>query len=257
LLLTVTTVDAPVTRDTFVCTGGNIQLQVSCNDTVYWSTTPSPGGIFQAGLTLTLTSVTTPVKYYLQSRNGPCSSAWDSLEVAVVLIADPLTSDTTVCGNVPFSLHAAGPDTLLWSHVPAYGQAFHSGPVLNVPGLSAPQTYYLYVQSGSCRSNIVSLGVAVDVACHSFAVPSVFTPNGDGLNDHFPEPPGDYKFDIRIFNRWGVPVFSGDGMVTGWDGRSDDGNKVPDGTYYYTLRVVFQDNFSREFYGHLLVLNNP
>ncbi|MFM7728941.1 MAG: gliding motility-associated C-terminal domain-containing protein, partial [Flavobacteriales bacterium] len=97
--------------------------------------------------------------------------------------------------------------------------------------------------------------VCVD-SCQQYVLPSVFTPNGDGVNDVFHPcdettaselqqincPP--YRnvrdVDMRIFNRWGRLVFSTTDRDINWDGTEmQSGNKCADGTYYYTCKVNF------------------
>jgi len=62
------------------------------------------------------------------------------------------------------------------------------------------------------------------------AVPSAFTPNGDGLNDYL-YPLNAYKADnmeFKIFNRWGQKIFESYDAGKGWDGtfkgKSQDTN---------------------------------
>ena len=70
-------------------------------------------------------------------------------------------------------------------------------------------------------------------------VPEILTPNGDGKNDvliidnieDFP------KNEILIFNRWGQIVLKKKPYQNNWDGRNQKGQVVPDGTYYYILRL--------------------
>lgn len=55
-------------------------------------------------------------------------------------------------------------------------------------------------------------------------VPSVFTPNGDGLNDYFfPRQflaKGLTSFRMEIYNRWGQLIFETTNLEeSGWDGR--------------------------------------
>lgn len=69
----------------------------------------------------------------------------------------------------------------------------------------------------------------------------VITPNGDGQNDFF-APVNDVaaRFpgnEIFIFNRWGVLVFQGKPYANDWDGSNFAGQPLPQGTYYYLLRL--------------------
>ncbi len=69
--------------------------------------------------------------------------------------------------------------------------------------------------------------------------------NNDGINDQFfIEGLRDIfeSFELEIYNRWGVLLWKGNNTVPDWDGKATqglvvDGNYVPDGTYYYVLKL--------------------
>lgn len=87
----------------------------------------------------------------------------------------------------------------------------------------------------SVNSNVICID-----NCPLYELPNVFTPDGDGRNDHFKPLP--YKFvkdiDIKIYDRWGLIVFETNDPNIKWDGRSKDSKLTcPDGTYYYTCIV--------------------
>jgi len=59
------------------------------------------------------------------------------------------------------------------------------------------------------------------------------SPNGDGLNDAF-DLTEYHLLELKIFNRDGIEVYShGIGYTNQWEGQSNSGNLLPDGTYYY------------------------
>ena len=71
------------------------------------------------------------------------------------------------------------------------------------------------------------------------AVPSAFTPNGDGLNDYF-YPLNAYKatnLRFAVYNRFGQQVFYSENWLNRWDGRY---KRMPAdmGTYVYTLQYT-------------------
>ena len=65
-------------------------------------------------------------------------------------------------------------------------------------------------------------------------IPNIFTPNGDGKNDTF-EIPGLNTYsenELTIINRWGSNVYQKKDYQNDWAGQG-----LPEGTYYYLLRV--------------------
>lgn len=67
-------------------------------------------------------------------------------------------------------------------------------------------------------------------------VPNAFSPNGDGINDHWriqnlESYPG---ATLQVFNRYGQLVFSSFEYSVDWDGKIN-GKSLPIGTYYYII----------------------
>lgn len=87
---------------------------------------------------------------------------------------------------------------------------------------------------------VVQPGLGVDT---TNTVPNAITPNGDGMNDmllvdelifdavDFPQS------EMVIFNRWGDVVFRASPYNNDWRGQSNSGDDLPEGTYYYVLRL--------------------
>ncbi|MDC3276057.1 gliding motility-associated C-terminal domain-containing protein [Flavobacteriaceae bacterium] len=78
-------------------------------------------------------------------------------------------------------------------------------------------------------------------------IPSGFSPNGDGLNDYWQIVGIDNypNTAVNIFNRLGVKVFSSVNYKNDWNGFYN-GNKVPDGTYFY--EIIFRSNMTKKGY---------
>lgn len=72
---------------------------------------------------------------------------------------------------------------------------------------------------------------------------NAFTPNGDGMNDIFVfdilnlRPDEFPDNELIIFNRWGDILYEAKPYNNDWDGTSNGGTPVPEGTYYYILRL--------------------
>ncbi len=96
-----------------------------------------------------------------------------------------------------------------------------------------------FVNSPSCSSATATVFFRIgdDAEC---AVPNIFTPNGDGMNDLFIVPcllntdqfPNS---QVTIYNQWGDEVFrSGMPYLSDWDGTFQ-GSQLPVATYFYTI----------------------
>ncbi len=95
------------------------------------------------------------------------------------------------------------------------------------------------VDSSGNESPITSM-FCVD-NCPIYELPNVFTPNFDGTNDKF-TPLRPYRYikdiDIKIYDRWGLLMFSTTDPNINWDGKNmDTGKLCVDGTYFYTCTV--------------------
>jgi gliding motility-associated-like protein len=85
-------------------------------------------------------------------------------------------------------------------------------------------------------------------ACPQYALPNVFTPNGDGTNDKMvplhlstgnPKATVDHV-EMKIFNRWGKEVFHTSDPMINWDGKNiTSGEDCAAGVYFYTCEVYF------------------
>ncbi|WP_373330918.1 gliding motility-associated C-terminal domain-containing protein [Salmonirosea aquatica] len=79
--------------------------------------------------------------------------------------------------------------------------------------------------------------------CPQFALPNVFTPNGDGKNDTFKPlncPTFIETVTFRVYNRWGVKVFETTDLDINWNGKTTGGQDAAAGQYYYEASVTFE-----------------
>ena len=70
-------------------------------------------------------------------------------------------------------------------------------------------------------------------------VPNVFTPNNDQVNDFWNLEQA-YLYndsEITVWGRFGSKVFESIGYENPWDGKTENGNDVPDGVYYYHIEL--------------------
>ena len=69
-------------------------------------------------------------------------------------------------------------------------------------------------------------------------IPNLLTPNGDGFNDVFQIANLDQypNHELVIFNSTGQVIFQSQQYNNDWD-VTFNGSKLPDGTYYYLLKL--------------------
>ncbi len=96
--------------------------------------------------------------------------------------------------------------------------------------------YILLVRDGNgCLSETYPVTLEKQEGC-AMLIYDAFSPNGDDLNpvwnigniENFP------ACTVRIFNIWGIEVFSSKGYGIPWDGKYE-GKDLPSGTYYYVI----------------------
>ncbi|MEO9805959.1 MAG: gliding motility-associated C-terminal domain-containing protein [Reichenbachiella sp.] len=76
-------------------------------------------------------------------------------------------------------------------------------------------------------------------------LPNVFTPDDDGLNDKFvAKGPKVFNFELEVYSRWGVLIFSTTDNFNGWDGKIND-LEAPEGTYIY--KIYYEDAEGRKY----------
>jgi len=105
-----------------------------------------------------------------------------------------------------------------------------------VTGLSlGANTFLVTVSLGACVGDMDTVVVHVE----DLFIPQGISPNADGDNDRF-EITGMAAYpgsELVIFNRWGQKVYENDSYANEWDGRSKNGQELPNDTYFYVLNL--------------------
>ena len=155
----------------------------------------------------------------------------DTVEMKIQIQPKPevfLGNDTTLCNSCTILLDGgAGMDSWLWQDgsEDRFYEVLHSG------------SYHVTVTQNGCAAtdSIFISSEAVKVA-----LPTAFTPNGDGQNDEFGaianEPLPEYH--LLVFNRRGTPVFESRQIENGWDGRYR-GSSSPLGVYTWQITYSY------------------
>ncbi|WP_029279910.1 gliding motility-associated C-terminal domain-containing protein [Pedobacter borealis] len=80
-------------------------------------------------------------------------------------------------------------------------------------------------------------------ACNDISFPNAFSPNSDNINDDFKAKEGSraFNFQMQIFDRRGVVIFSSNKLYDAWNGDYK-GQPVPVGVYFWVASFTTQEN---------------
>ena len=105
-----------------------------------------------------------------------------------------------------------------------------------------PGTYTITLKLKDVDGCVVNFKREIVITDFFFEIPNVFTPNDDGVNDHF-YPKFLYIKDIHfmVMNKWGELLFeSKDLKSKGWDGTHKGGDATV-GNYVFRVRYTTLD----------------
>jgi gliding motility-associated-like protein len=235
-------------KEVSICKGESIQLKATGGDLYQWINHTSG---------LSNTSISNPIaspdmnSIYTLSASDKENCFSDTVRVEVLVHDLPIVTagqGGIILMGSPFNLKATGSnDIVSWSWSPSK--------YLNCTDCPAPvatpleSMIYTVKATNSYGCNATDT-VSLTMFCNAsrIYIPNAFTPNGDGLNDHFSIlGQGIGKINsFRIYDRWGTLVFSKsnfkpDDRTGAWDGTIK-GEKAPVGSYLYFVEMSCNEN---------------
>lgn len=187
--------------DTGFCPGDSVMLSVAGAASILWSTGATGNSIY----------VTTEGVYWVEGFDIPGCIVRDSVNVsAQTAPVFALGTDTSFCGSGGLALRTGIIDAQYqWqdnSTLPEFvvtQSGTYSVTVTNACGSATDEVNVNFMSNG-CQ----------------LAIPTAFSPNGDGINDQFRAisfcPVG--RFSMHVYNRWGELVYESDDITEGWSG---------------------------------------
>jgi gliding motility-associated-like protein len=119
---------------------------------------------------------------------------------------------------------------------------------------SQTTTYIVNVVTPDGCTGTDSVTIFVNDPCVNVALPTIFSPNGDGNNDTFCALGDCFQtMHLRIFNRWGELMFESTNPDNCWDGTHRD-KPVNSGVYVYTFVYVDLDGNQQVLSGNVTLL---
>lgn len=155
---------------------------------------------------------------FAQDVTNCINSGTSQFEIVINPLETPTFNDVEVCVGSQFQL----PTQSLEGYDGTWSPS-----VANVS--TAGTTTYYFTPNNSC-GQVGELVVTVEVC----EIAKGISPNGNGLNDNWDLSGFDVR-KVQIFNRYGKEVYSKSNYTNEWVGKSNNGNELPDGTYYYVI----------------------
>ena len=189
----------------------------------------SNGGTNQTIFNLAPGSYSVQVKDIVSNCTG--TRTFNITEPGPLDITETITNEKCGTKNGSISLTVSGgipPFKYVWSG------PFTGTKIIGLP----PDTYTVTVtDSNLCEKQIVA-EVGAD-SCFTIHIHDVITPNGDGINDvwviegihSYPEN------TVQVFDKFGDMVYSKQNYNNDWSGESSGGGHLPDGTYFYLVKL--------------------
>ncbi len=121
-------------------------------------------------------------------------------------------------------------------------------------------TQYAYGSLGCVDSTSQTIIINTVTTEINALIPNAISPNGDNKNDV-------WKLEfiqllypnasVNVFNQWGQLIFESEGYDIPWDGSyQNNGELVPDGTYYYVINLNAAEDETDIYKGTILVLKS-
>ena len=248
LTLNPVTISANAGNDTVVCSGSVIKLngsktQGSAVLTYQWYNQTANTLVGDSAVLHIKSAAVGLQNYYLVAANNGCA---DTARVAVIVKAEPtislassdtiLIGGTLTLGNVPLT-NVTGA-TYRWSPGSSLSDSTTANPIAR-PNAITVYTVTVTDQNGCTATATTRL--TVDAL---LKVDNGVTPNGDGKNDvmyisgidRYPEA------IVEIYNRWGELIYTSPaGYTVPWNGKYNNKEDLPVGTYYYIIRLYYGD----------------
>ena len=189
-----------------------------------------------------ISGMVTGTTYTVFSYNGTCNSATSLSFVNNEQLSSPIAPtlsvvNATVCSGerAIFQINGAANNVITYSINGGSDQTvtLTAAGVATVEVVSSTTLVSIELLNISNGCSLALSDVA-SVTVQPCSIPKGISPNGDNLNDEL-----DLSFynieKLEIFNRYGSKVYSKSNYEDEWHGQSDNGNELPDGTYYYVI----------------------
>lgn len=207
-----------------------------------WIATPDNGanwlGIANTSPVLIPQGITQSLTFYAVVQSNSCPA--DTSSGIIINVLPPPApvdagNDVSIVAGSSTQLHGSGTGTPYWIPISSLNNPTIFNPIANPVGTT---DYVLTVIDSQGCLNADTVRVNVTQTTFNGTISNYFTPNGDGINDTWFIQNIQYftNNEVFIYNIYGQEIFSKKGYNNEWNGKYN-GTDLPDGTYYYTLKI--------------------
>jgi len=241
------------TYDSNYCTSSANELPVTTSGFTTGGTfTSTPSGLIinssTGEINFSGSSLGTYTIVYSVAANALNCTIAGSSNFTLTVSAIPLVTIDDICQNQQLLLEALPVNNSFNPDDVTYTWSVSNNPILN----SNDSTFNVdeYLEQNPSLSLPLQFSVSVSLnGCEGFSgfevlnnpcriIPRGISPNDDGDNDTF-DLTGMGVRNLIIFNRYGASVYTYSGTYTNqWEGQSDQGDELPDGTYFYIINTI-------------------
>lgn len=230
-------VSVTISNPPTLCPGDSAMLVATGGNTYVWSTTETNDTI--------VVSPSSDSTYYVSESTLGCNNV-DSVTVSVSPGPAPIVSnDTTIGYGASVQIVAEGGEYYLWN-------TGETTPSITVSPEVNTTYSVIVVDEYGCRDTVL---VNITVECrHAISIPTIFSPNGDGLNETIRvHGYGIAEISFVIYDRWGEKIFETTDKDQVWDGTRK-GRPLNSAVFVYILKVTFCDGIEYDEKGNITLV---
>jgi len=240
-----------ISNDTLICRGDNLLLYADGGVSYSWS---PQKGLDDSGIPNPIAEPDSSIYYSVDVTDAKGCISNEKVWIAVQQMPVVVLKDTTLIIGESFTLNIADKGIKTYKWTPDFGLSCSDCSELMVSPLESASYTVTVTDTSDCFEVLYDMSVEV-LHKFSIALPSAFTPNGDGLNDYIHVKGWGIKslIEFSIYNRFGEKVYSSSELSEGWDGTFN-GELQPIETYSYMVKAMTYLDEVIEQHGYLKIL---
>lgn len=238
--------------DTITC---NLFLQVTGTSSYsggVWTASDTAVSFSNSAVENPLISTSVPGLYMVTFTDNACNNSLSAIiEFPPYVYVDIL--DSSICNGATIDLVAASINsgTMQGGYNPPLQLTWNNGSTDNFIVVNTAGQYYI-TANNICHTSTDTSTVTIKPC--DIEVPNIITLNSLVGNNLFTiDHEGVVEFECVILNRWGNVIFTFTDPTASWDGKTEDGKLVEEGTYFYRIFATFDGGIEIKKHGFVYV----